>query len=79
MPSHTTQAARPGIGGGIRGGEHFAADGEVQILAALAGIAAGFRVAAGTHHGDAEREEGVEALKRLLTGTLLQPPKPPKP
>lgn len=51
-------------GGGVVAGFLFefdaaAFDGEVEVIASLAGVAAGFGVASGAHGGDAEREEGV--------------------
>ena len=51
-------------GSGVVAGALFefdaaAFDGEVEVIASLAGVAAGFGVASGAHGGDAEREEGV--------------------
>ena len=49
------------LGGGFAAGAglDFSSDGEVEGFLALAGVAAGFGVAAGAHHGDAERGDEV--------------------
>ena len=40
-------------------GNDFSFDGEMQRVASLAGVAPGFRVAAGTHHGDTHRGQQI--------------------
>ncbi len=49
------------LGGGFAAGAglDFSADGEVEGFLALAGVAAGFGVAAGAHHRDAERRDEI--------------------
>ena len=46
-------------------GELAATDRPVQILFALAGVATRFCMAAGAHHGDAERSYGIAQRGRL--------------